>query len=376
MLEESTSRSQGGKGGGHEVTGDNAFSRSTLSPGWAPSEASSLHQRWASLTPHRTSMSSSPLLGFSRLHASQMPGHSDEGLRGAGARAPPQSLVRNPRSGVPPPRTSMSRSMLLPSLSHICYPPQGPQAQNSDFPITPTVATIISSSPCHSPTTEQILMSSASSSPSRRPVRLALGAFCMLNAGIAFLFTWMMHRQQISFALTAVKRRWDLKERSNAIFKAGVYYLIIGLVLLIDRLSLTVAVIFQLCVRFLRARAPSILRWLHWCARKVTASRLCGSLLGRLVPHTVIASSENYRGLMLNRVVQPLQSSGASVPPVGAPMGLSSHGLLPRFSGSQLGSSLSYSQTNWMSVSMPDVEVNMRPSSAATTSLNVRRRVS
>ncbi|CAC9539178.1 conserved hypothetical protein [Leishmania infantum JPCM5] len=375
MLRESASSSQGGEGGGGGLTGENAFSRSAFLPAWVPPEASTLHQRSASLTPQLNSTTCSPLLGLRRSNASKMAGHGDDGLRGAGASASPQPPLGNPRFGLSPQRASTSLNMPSPPLSSMYYSPQVPPAQCSGLSITPTVASFMSSSSSHSPTAARVLMSAAASqSPSRRPVRLALGAFCMLNAVIAFLFTWMMCTQQIGFALTAAKRRWDLKERSGATCTAGVYYLIIGLVLLIDRLSSTVAVVAQLGVRLVRAGFPSILRWLMWCVSRIAASRVCVPLLRRLAPHAAIASSENYRMLMRSKSARPLRSSSAAVPAVGAPTALSGHGLLPRFSCSQMGSSFQCSQTNSMRESMADSEVDRRPCSATAASLSIRRR--
>ncbi|TPP40131.1 hypothetical protein CGC21_26425 [Leishmania donovani] len=212
-----------------------------------------------------------------------MAGHGDDGLRGAGASASPQPPLGNPRFGLSPQRASTSLNMPSPPLSSMYYSPQVPPAQCSGLSITPTVASFMSSSSSHSPTAAR----------------------------------------QIGFALTAAKRRWDLKERSGATCTAGVYYLIIGLVLLIDRLSSTVA---------------------------------------------------NYRVLMRSKSARPLRSSSAAVPAVGAPTALSGHGLLPRFSCSQMGSSFQCSQTNSMRESVADSEVDRRPCSATAASLSIRRR--
>ncbi|CBZ30354.1 conserved hypothetical protein [Leishmania mexicana MHOM/GT/2001/U1103] len=373
MLRESASSSQGGEGGGSGVTGENAVSRSALLPAWGPLEAPTLYQRSASLTPQLTSTTYSPLLGFHRSNASKMAGRGGDGLRGAEVSASPQPLLGNPRFGLSPQRASTSQNMPLPPLNSMHFSLQVPQARYSGLPITPTIASLMSSS-SHSPTAARVLMSAAAwPSPSRRPVRLALGAFCVLNAVIAFLFTWMMRTQQTGFALTAAKRRWDLKERSSATCTAGVYYLIIGLVLLTDRLSSIIAVAVQLGVRFVRVAFPSILRWLLWCVRRIAASRICVPLLRRLAPHAATASSENQRLLMRSKSVRSLRSS-AAVPAVDAPTALSSHGLLQRFSCSQLGPSFQLSQTNSMRESMADLEVDRRPSSATAASLSIRRR--
>lgn len=355
--------------------GETAFSRSALLPAWVPPEASTLHQRSASLTPQLNSKACSPLLGVRRSNASKMAGHRGDGLRRAGASASPQPLVGNPRFGLSPPRASTALNMPSPPLSSMHYSPQVPPAQYSGLSIAPTIASFTSSSSSHPPTAARLLMSAAASpSPSRRSVRLTLGAFCMLNAGIAFLFTWMMCTQQTGFALTAAKRRWNLKERSSATCTAGVYYLIIGLVLLIDRLSSTIAVVVQLGVRFVRAGFRLILRWLLWCVSRIAASRVCVPLLRRLAPHVAIASAENCRVLMRSKSARPLRSSSVAVPAVGAPTALSGHVLLPRFSCSQLGTSFQCSQTNSMRESMADSEADRRPCSATAASLSIRRR--
>ncbi|CAJ1022645.1 hypothetical protein, conserved [Leishmania lindenbergi] len=230
-----------------------------------------------------------------------------------------------------------------------------------------------------SATAAQVLMHAmVSSSSSRRRLRLVLGTFCILNAFTAFLFAWMMSTEQTSFALTAARRRWNLRERSNATCKAGVYYVIIGLMLLVDCLSCTIAVIVQLGVRFVRAGCSLILRWLLWCARVIPASRGRGLLLRRFVTRSAGALPENYRVLLQsNSSARPPRSPpSAAVPATGAARAPSSHRLLPRVAGIHLGSSLQGAQASSTLETLADLERDRRPRTATASPPSIRLRSS
>lgn len=54
-----------------------------------------------------------------------------------------------------------------------------------------------------------------------------LGVFCLLNAVLASVFYWMLSRRHVSFALSAHHRRWNVQEKANCIWWAGVYYWLI-----------------------------------------------------------------------------------------------------------------------------------------------------
>ncbi|KAG5493983.1 hypothetical protein JKF63_01816 [Porcisia hertigi] len=168
----------------------------------------------------------------------------------------------------------------------------------------------------------------AAVSPSRlhRPLRLALGAFCMLNAAVAFLFTWMMLTHQSVFALTATKRRWDLEECSKATYRAGVYYIIIGFVLLVDRLSSIVAVLVQLGMRCAQVGFPLILYGPRWCARRIPLCRACCP--PRRHPFLCAAGASPERDNLLMRSKSHCPSSTPKIPlsTLDASTALASHG--------------------------------------------------
>ncbi|KAG5493223.1 hypothetical protein GH5_01963 [Leishmania sp. Ghana 2012 LV757] len=373
MHRESASSSQGGEDGGYGVTGENALRRPTS----ASPEASAVHRRSPLLTPRMTSTVCSPLLDRGRPNAPTVNGHAGSGVCGVGASASPQLPRVSSRFSLLPLRSGPAGSHMSASpLGGIHCAPHMPLAQYSETPIVLPMTSCMSPSFSSSTAAAQaVLKAVALPLQSHHLLRLTLGAFCMLNAAVAFLFAWMMRTQQANFALTAAKRRWDLKERSNATFKAGVYYVIIGLVLLVNRLNSILVVAVQLGVRFVRAGFPLLLRWLLWCARKVPESRTCGPLLRRFAPCVAGVSSENHRLLVRSRVARPSRSPTAAVPPVSTPTAHQSHGLLHRCAGSHLGSLLQLSLGDSPAESMVDLETDRRPRAATATSLSIRRRV-
>jgi hypothetical protein len=122
---------------------------------------------------------------------------------------------------------------------------------------------------------------SSSSSSAWRTWRLALSAFCLLNACLAFLFAWMMNTGQTAFALVAVERRWKLSERADATRLAGVYYVVLGLVLLIDRASAFVTFVMRLVGHCLRDVFTMGRHSMRKCSAKVAAWPLCIPVLRR-----------------------------------------------------------------------------------------------
>ncbi|KAG5468289.1 hypothetical protein LSCM1_02268 [Leishmania martiniquensis] len=377
MRRESASSSQGGEDGGYGVTDENALRRSALLPALVSPEASGIEEQFPLIMPPIGSPASSPLLDRRCSSALTVDGPVGSAFCGAGACASPQLPPVSSRVSLSPPRSApsgsgMSLSPLRGTYSSLCMPQTLCSGSPIGFPMTSSMP------PCFpSPTAANhaVLKAGALPSPSHRLLRLALGAFCMLNAAIAFLFTWMMRTQQASFALTAVKRRWDLQERSHATFKAGVYYVFIGLVLLVNRLSSLLLVAVQLGVRCVRAGGPLLLRWLVECARRLPYSRACGPLLQRFAPRVAGVSWENHRALVRSRVVRPPRSLSAAVPPVSVPSANQSHGLLQRSAGHHLGPLLQHLPVSTPAESLVDSEMDRRLRAATARSFSIRRRV-
>ncbi|KAG5468702.1 hypothetical protein CUR178_01537 [Leishmania enriettii] len=373
MHRESASSSKGGEYGGYGVTDENALRQPTS----ASSEASAVHRKSSLLTPRMTSTACSPLLDRGRSNVPTVNGHAGSGLYGVGASASPQLPRVSSHFSLLPLRSGPAGSRMSASpLGGIHCAPHMPLVQHLETPIVSPMTSCMSPSFSSSTAAAQAVLKAVTLPlQSHRLLRLTLGAFCMLNAAVAFLFAWMMRTQQASFALTAAKRRWDLKERSNATFKAGVYYVIIGLVLLVNRLNSILVVAVLLGVRFVRVGLPLLLRWLLWCARKVPESRVCGPLLRRFAPSVARVSYGNHRLLVRSRVARPPRSPTAAVPPVSAPAAHQSDGLGHRCAGSHLASLLLLSPGNSPAESMVDLETDRRPRAATATSLSIRRRV-
>ncbi|KPA82311.1 hypothetical protein ABB37_03407 [Leptomonas pyrrhocoris] len=172
------------------------------------------------------------------------------------------SCVRSPiaivgsRTPVSSPLHQVASSS-LPPLS----PLRGTAAPPMAFPTTPLL---------HAPTPS-----------SWRAWRLALSLFCLLNGALAFLFAWMMRTEQISFAVAAARRRWDLNERAAATRRAGFYYALLGLILLVDRTMVLVCVAVRFAGRGVRAGFSSGRRLTRLCRGRVAALPFCAPLLRR-----------------------------------------------------------------------------------------------
>ena len=119
------------------------------------------------------------------------------------------------------------------------------------------------------------------SSSSRRTWRLALSAFCLLNGCLAFLFAWMMNTRQTAFTVVAVRRRWTLSERAAATRLAGVYYLVLGLVLLVDRASEAVLLFLGRAGRGMRVACSMCRHAMRRCIGRVAGLPFCVPLLRR-----------------------------------------------------------------------------------------------
>lgn len=86
-----------------------------------------------------------------------------------------------------------------------------------------------------------------------RTVRLVLCAFCLLNSFLAFLFAWMMRTRQTAFAVVSVRLHWDLDERAAPVQRAGVYYAVLGFILLVNRASAAVLILLRAAACVVRA---------------------------------------------------------------------------------------------------------------------------
>lgn len=141
-------------------------------------------------------------------------------------------------------------------------------------------------------------------SSSWRTWRIALSAFCFLNGLLAFLFAWMMRTEQAAFAVVAARRNWDLDERAAATFLAGVYYILLGLILFVDGASAAVVRVARWAGRGVRTLGSMSRHFMRRCSRRINTLPLCASLLSHctrrvsdeasaLLPRAEIAGEAN-----------------------------------------------------------------------------------
>ncbi|KPI90499.1 hypothetical protein ABL78_0429 [Leptomonas seymouri] len=179
---------------------------------------------------------------------------------------------------------------------------------------------------------------SVSAAPSALPPRpstsflrtwsLALSAFCFLNGFLAFLFAWMMNTGQTAFAITAARRKWNLKGRADATRMAGFYYVVFGLLLLVNRTSALVAVAACVANSRIWGAFSNVRHFMRRCMGRLTALPICAPLLRRctcklneeaalLPPARPDSAAERSASALGYRGGDGLRGFAASVPPGG-----------------------------------------------------------
>ncbi|KAK7198778.1 hypothetical protein NESM_000843200 [Novymonas esmeraldas] len=389
MFRDATPRLPGGGGDSPSGSGDGSpetsLGRISLLSTWAPQSTTATTRPRYFLTPVRRSPAYSPLLDRSRsATAVGVDGCSGAALFGPSASATSHfSQPTSRSSSVPPlPIVGQRDRVLLSPLGGsdlVPSPVQPPRRSSLPSPVAMQASPSYVSLPGFLPITGPAARRHALQS--RHPLRVALGAFCFLNAAVAFLFVWMMRTQQTAFALVAKRRRWDLVAVSNATCKAGIYYCVLGLVLLVDQLNSLFVATVLLAARSVRGAVPLLRLGLRWCVRHSRMSTLWEALTRRFPAHPAGESTEEFAPLMRGRLIRPPMPSKAAVTAsAGLPAVHAGHLWPQRVGGSRggplLGGSLPQSPTNPQHETLVEVDMETRPHGCtiAGAPLSIRRR--
>lgn len=82
-------------------------------------------------------------------------------------------------------------------------------------------------------------------------------AFCLLNAALGFLFSYLFSSKSVTFQLTSIHHNWDEKQKAKSCLNAGIGYLVVALLVAAG----------PLITRLLNA--SGVMRWTHKAKHEV-----------------------------------------------------------------------------------------------------------